>query len=179
MPQKTLNEKSTQMEQNYEELRAEILHLSEERRKKNRPKYSNDQKLLILKAYLSDQLTSGQIFEKFGIGRVQLWRWKNTFAKEITHPGASHPGASAAVSAADANPTSTLDLPPIPPMRKKKKEPVENPQDDELTRLRAENQRLQDQLQMAQWMVHARDVMIEEAEKAFNIKIQKKSGAKQ
>lgn len=48
-----------------------------------------------------------------------------------------------------------------------------------MSRLKAENQRLQDQLQMAQWMVHARDVMIEEAEKTFNIAIRKKSGAKQ
>ena len=64
-------------------------------------------------------------------------------------------------------------------MRKQKKEPVEVPQDDELARLKAENQRLQDQLQMAQWLVHARDVMIEEAEKTFNIAIRKKSGAKQ
>ena len=167
------------MEQNYEEMRAEILHLSEERRQKNRSKYSKDQKLLILKAYLTNQFTSGQIYEKFGIGRVQLWRWKNTFAKETTHPGASHPGASAAKIAADANPTSSRDLPTIPPMKKKIKEPVEQPEDDELSRLKAENQRLQDQLQMAQWMVHARDVMIEEAEKTFNIAIRKKSGAKQ
>lgn len=64
-------------------------------------------------------------------------------------------------------------------MKKKIKEPVEQPEDDELSRLKAENQRLQDQLQMAQWMVHARDVMIEEAEKTFNIAIRKKSGAKQ
>lgn len=68
----------------------EILHLSEERRQKNRSKYSNDQKLLILKAYLTNQFTSGQIYEKFGIGRVQLWRWKNTFTKETAHPGASN-----------------------------------------------------------------------------------------
>ena len=167
------------MEQNYEEMRAEILHLSEERRQKNQSKYSKDQKLLILKAYLTNQFTSGQIYEKFGIGRVQLWRWKNTFAKETTHPGASHPGASAAVSAADANPTSSPELPIIPSMRKKKTEPTEAPQDDETARLKAENQRLQEQLQMAQWMVHARDVMIEEAEKTFNIAIRKKSGAKQ
>ena len=64
-------------------------------------------------------------------------------------------------------------------MRKKIKEPVEQPEDDELSRLKAENQRLQDQLQMTRWMVHARDVMIEEAEKTFNIAIRKKSGAKQ
>jgi hypothetical protein len=32
---------------------------------------------------------------------------------------------------------------------------------------------------MAEWMNHAKDVMIDEAEKAFNIPIRKKSGAKQ
>lgn len=162
------------MEQNFEEMKAEILRLSELRREKNRCKYSNDQKLLILKVYLTNQFTSAQIYEKFGVGRVQLWRWKNTFAKE-----AAHPVASAAGPAADANLASPQNLPIIPPMRNKQKAPVEQPYDDELSRLKAENQRLQDQLQMARWMVHARDVMIEEAEKTFNIAIRKKSGAKQ
>jgi len=32
---------------------------------------------------------------------------------------------------------------------------------------------------MAEWMNHAKDVMIDEAEKTFNIPIRKKSGAKQ
>ena len=34
-------------------------------------------------------------------------------------------------------------------------------------------------MKMAEWMNHAKDVMIDEAEKAFNIPIRKKSGAKQ
>lgn len=50
---------------------------------------------------------------------------------------------------------------------------------EELERLRKENQRLSEALKMAEWMNHAKDVMIDEAEKTFNIPIRKKSGAKQ
>lgn len=50
---------------------------------------------------------------------------------------------------------------------------------EELDRLRKENQRLSEALKMAEWMNHAKDVMIDEAEKTFNIPIRKKSGAKQ
>ena len=49
---------------------------------------------------------------------------------------------------------------------------------EELDRLRKENQRLSEALKMAEWMNHAKDVMIDEAEKTFNIPIRKKSGAK-
>ncbi len=50
---------------------------------------------------------------------------------------------------------------------------------EELARLREENRRLSEALKMAEWMNHAKDVMIDEAEKTFNIPIRKKSGAKQ
>ena len=50
---------------------------------------------------------------------------------------------------------------------------------EELARLREENKRLSEALKMAEWMNHAKDVMIDEAEKTFNIPIRKKSGAKQ
>ena len=50
---------------------------------------------------------------------------------------------------------------------------------EELERLRKENHRLSEALKMAEWMNHAKDVMIDEAEKTFNIPIRKKSGAKQ
>lgn len=49
---------------------------------------------------------------------------------------------------------------------------------EELQRLREENKRLSEALRMAEWMNHAKDVMIDEAEKTFNIPIRKKSGAK-
>ena len=64
------------------------------------------------------------------------------------------------------------------PMQKKTSTSQETP-DEELARLRQENRRLEEALKMAEWMNHAKDVMIDEAEKTFNIPIRKKSGAKQ
>ena len=58
-----------------------------------------------------------------------------------------------------------------------KKQPKETA-NEELQRLREENKRLSEALRMAEWMNHAKDVMIDEAEKTFNIPIRKKSGAK-
>ena len=63
-------------------------------------------------------------------------------------------------------------------MPQKKVNPVETP-DQELVRLREENKKLQEALKMAEWFNHAKDVMIDIAEKTFNIPIRKKSGAKQ
>lgn len=155
-------------------LKEEIVSLSRSVIRGPKSKFSEEEQMFLLKAYLTKQINSTELKHKFGVHLTQIRRWQTKFAKETAHPG-----ASAAIFAADANPTSSLDLPIIPPMRKKIKEPVEQPEDDELSRLKAENQRLQDQLQMAQWMVHARDVMIEEAEKTFSIAIRKKTGAKQ
>ena len=63
-------------------------------------------------------------------------------------------------------------------MPKKNEKPSESPE-QELARLREENQKLQEALKMAEWSNHAKDVMIDLAEKTFNIPIRKKSGAKQ
>ena len=63
-------------------------------------------------------------------------------------------------------------------MPRKNHEAVESAS-EELARLREENKRLSEALRMAEWMNHAKDVMIEEAEKMFNIPIRKKAGAKQ
>ena len=63
-------------------------------------------------------------------------------------------------------------------MPQKKVNPVETP-DQESVRLREENKKLQEALKMAEWSNHAKDVMIDIAEKTFNIPIRKKSGAKQ
>ncbi|MCQ2243915.1 MAG: hypothetical protein MJZ32_06615 [Bacteroidaceae bacterium] len=63
-------------------------------------------------------------------------------------------------------------------MPKKKATPEETPE-EELVRLREENKKLQEALKMAEWSNHAKDVMIDLAEKTFNIPIRKKSGAKQ
>lgn len=155
-------------------LREEVIQLSRTVKGGHKSKFSEEEQMLLLKLYLTKQINSVELKQKYGVYVTQIRRWQTKFAAETTHPG-----ASAAIFAADANPTSSQNLPKIPPMRKKQKEPVELPEEDELTRLKAENQKLQEQLQMAQWMVHARDVMIEEAEKTFNIAIRKKSGAKQ
>ena len=63
-------------------------------------------------------------------------------------------------------------------MPQKEVKPVESPE-EEFARLRAENKRLEEALKMAEWSNHAKDVMIDLAEKTFNIPIRKKSGAKQ
>jgi hypothetical protein len=63
-------------------------------------------------------------------------------------------------------------------MSKKSQKAVET-EAEELARLREENKRLAEALKMSEWMNHAKDVMIDEAEKTFNIPIRKKSGAKQ
>ena len=63
-------------------------------------------------------------------------------------------------------------------MPKRSQKPVET-EADELSHLREENKRLAEALKMAEWMNHAKDVMIDEAEKAFGIPIRKKSGARQ
>ena len=68
---------------------------------------------------------------------------------------------------------------PIPnPMPRKSENSEESPE-EELVRLREENRKLKEALQMAEWSNHAKDVMIELAENTFNIPIRKKSGAKQ
>jgi hypothetical protein len=61
----------------------------------------------------------------------------------------------------------------------KKQQKTTETEAEELARLREENKRLSEALKMAEWMNHAKDVMIDEAEKTFNIPIRKKSGAKQ
>ena len=74
---------------------------------------------------------------------------------------------------------NTHDVKPNPSsMPKKSQKPVET-EAEELARLREENKRLAEALKMAEWMNHAKDVMIDEAEKMFNIPIRKKAGAKQ
>lgn len=153
--------------------------LSSTDNRSRRPNYSEEEQLFFLKAYFTKQISLGELKRKYGVYLTQIRRWQTKFASKTTHPGASHPGASAADSAADANPTSSLDQSIIALMKMIQKEPNEHPEEDELSRLRAENKQLQELLQTAQWMVHARDVMIEEAEKTFNIAIRKKSGAKQ
>ena len=122
------------------------------------------QKRMIVKAYLVNHVPMVQLCEKFNVSRMSIYRWIRTFAD-----GKVPENRSQAVS----------DVKPNPPAMPKKKQNVEESAADELARLREENKRLSEALKMAEWMNHAKDVMIDEAEKAFNIPIRKKSGAKQ
>jgi transposase-like protein len=121
------------------------------------------QKRMIVKAYLVNHVPMVQLCEKFNVSRISIYRWIRTFAD-----GKVLENRSQAVSDVKPNPL------PMPKMQKSEESAAE-----ELARLRAENKRLAEALKMAEWMNHAKDVMIDEAEKAFNIPIRKKSGAKQ
>ena len=121
------------------------------------------QKRMIVKAYLVNHVPMVQLCEKFNVSRMSIYRWIRTFAD-----GKVLENRSQAVSDVKPNPL------PMPKMQKSEESAAE-----ELARLRAENKRLSEALKMAEWMNHAKDVMIDEAEKAFNIPIRKKSGAKQ
>jgi transposase-like protein len=121
------------------------------------------QKRMIVKAYLVNHVPMVQLCEKFNVSRISIYRWIRTFADEKVLENRSQ-----AVSDVKPNPL------PMPKMQKSEESAAE-----ELARLRAENKRLAEALKMAEWMNHAKDVMIDEAEKAFNIPIRKKSGAKQ
>ena len=119
---------------------------------------------MIVRAHLLNRASISQLSKEFGVSRRAIYKWINTFAD-----GKVPEGESKVISEVKQN----------PPAMPKKKQNVEESAADELARLRAENKRLSEALKMAEWMNHAKDVMIDEAEKAFNIPIRKKSGAKQ
>ena len=128
------------------------------------PRKSLEEKCMIVKAYLSNHVPITQLSKEFGIPRVTIWRWIRTFADGKVPRSYSR---------------GIPKVKPNPSVMPKKKQNVEESAADELARLREENKRLSEALKMAEWMNHAKDVMIDEAEKAFNIPIRKKSGAKQ
>ena len=123
-----------------------------------------DEKRMIVKAHLLNHVPIMQLSEEFGINRRSIQRWISTFADGKV-PGRKSQGVS-------------VVEPNLLPMPKKKQNPEESAA-EELARLREENKRLSEALKLSEWMNHAKDVMIDEAEKAFNIPIRKKSGAKQ
>ena len=125
---------------------------------------TDDQKRKIVQAHLVDHVPLTKLGEKYGISRQSIWRWINNFAN----------GNGALVK----NPSRESIKQNQKPMPKKKVSPVESPE-EELARLRAENKRLSEALKLSEWSNHAKDVMIDLAEKTFNIPIRKKSGAKQ
>ena len=121
------------------------------------------QKSMIVKSYLLNHVPLEQLSKDFGVSVRSIRRWISTFADGKVPDGKSK---------------GTPDVKPNPSiMPKKIQKPVES-EAEELARLREENKRLAEALKMAEWMNHAKDVMIDEAEKMFNIPIRKKAGAK-
>ena len=123
-----------------------------------------EEKQMIVRAHLLNRASISQLSKEFGVSRSAIYRWISTFAdgKVPIRRSQGTPGVK-------PNPSS---------MSKKSQKPVESDA-GELARLREENKRLSEALKMAEWMNHAKDVMIDEAEKMFNIPIRKKAGAKQ
>jgi transposase-like protein len=142
----------------------ELLELQELALKRGRSHKTLSETRMIVKAHLLNHVPIEQLSADFGVSCRTIRRWIRTFAdgKVPTKRGKGTPDVR-------PNPSS---------MPKKNQEPVES-EAEELARLREENKRLAEALKMAEWMNHAKDVMIDEAEKMFNIPIRKKAGAKQ
>ena len=123
-----------------------------------------EEKQMIVRTHLLNRASISQLSKEFGVSRRAIYRWISTFADG---------------KVPDRKSKGTPDVKPNPSsMSKKNQRPVES-EAEELARLREENKRLAEALKMAEWMNHAKDVMIDEAEKMFNIPIRKKAGAKQ
>ena len=125
---------------------------------------TDDQKRKIVQANLVDHVPLTKLSKEYGICWQWIWRWIDNFAS-----------GKGSLIESPAREDSKQKEQPMPNKRPSK---VESPE-EELARLRAENKRLSEALQMAEWSNHAKDVMIDLAEKTFNIPIRKKSGAKQ
>ena len=123
-----------------------------------------EEKQMIVRAHLLNHASISQLSKEFGVSRRAIYRWISTFADGKVPDRKDH-----GIPDVKPNPSS---------MSKKSQRPVES-EAEELARLREENKRLAEALKMAEWMNHAKDVMIDEAEKMFNIPIRKKAGAKQ
>lgn len=130
-------------------------------RQRCRIRYNAAQKRMIVECYLVDKMPAKEICKKFGVGRRTLSDWLsklasgNDFCRE--------------------KPVIVQKSSSMPQHQSK----VYETESEELARLREENKRLAEALKMAEWSNHAKDVMIDEAEKTFKIPIRKKSGAKQ
>ena len=122
------------------------------------------QKSMIVKSYLLNHVPLEQLSKDFGVSVRSIRRWISIFADGKVPDRRNH-------GIPDVKPNPSI-------MPKKIQKPVESAA-EELARLREENKRLAEALKMAEWMNHAKDVMIDEAEKMFNIPIRKKAGAKQ
>ena len=72
-------------------LKEEIVSLSRSVIRGPKSKFSEEEQMFLLKAYLTKQMNSTELKHKFGVHLTQIRRWQTKFAKETAHPGASHP----------------------------------------------------------------------------------------
>ena len=125
---------------------------------------TEEEKRRIVSDYLSKRYSREQLCKIYGVGQTTVYKWISNFAS-VGH-------CRRKVRSAARCKQNPLPMP-------KKQQKTTETEAEELARLREENKRLSEALKMAEWMNHAKDVMIDEAEKTFNIPIRKKSGAKQ
>ena len=128
------------------------------------PRYDDEFKRMVVHKILTEGTAILPLSRSMGISRQLIYRWISNFAS-----------SESSIKKTCIHKKAKQDSKPMP---QKKSVPLETPE-QELARLREENKKLQEALKMAEWSNHAKDVMIDLAEKTFNIPIRKKSGAKQ
>lgn len=129
-----------------------------------RSRYDDEFKRMVVRKVLVEGIAVYPLSKSIGVTRQLIYRWISNFSD-----------SKSSIMTTRNSKEVTQDSKLMP---QKKVNPVETPE-QELVRLREENQKLQEALKMAEWSNHAKDVMIDIAEKTFNIPIRKKSGAKQ
>lgn len=129
-----------------------------------RSRYDDEFKRMVVRKVLVEGIAVHPLSKSIGVTRQLIYRWISNFSD-------SKSSIMTTRNSKEVAQDSKL-------MPQKKVNPVET-LEQELVRLREENQKLQEALKMAEWSNHAKDVMIDIAEKTFNIPIRKKSGAKQ
>lgn len=129
-----------------------------------RSRYDDEFKRMVVRKVLVEGIAVLPLSKSIGVTRQLIYRWISNFSD-----------SKSSIMTTRISKEVTQDSKLMP---QKKVNPVETPE-QELVRLREENQKLQEALKMAEWSNHAKDVMIDIAEKTFNIPIRKKSGAKQ
>ena len=100
---------------------------------------------MIVKSYLLNHVPLEQLSKDFGVSVRSIRRWISIFADGKVPDRRNH-------GIPDVKPNPSI-------MPKKIQKPVES-EAEELARLREENKRLAEALKMAEWMNHAKDVMI-------------------
>ena len=167
----------------------ELLLVAEERRssKGEGRRFTDREKRLFVQAYMAKQIAYDECKRIFNVSpdSIRIWQrnfaavdplyWSSVRPEAAPTQGAPTQGASAA--ALLTQPTAKSNQ-YITPMSKKSVTPQEQPLPEDYQSLLEQNRILEEKLRMAEIMLHAKDVMIDEAEKTFNIAIRKKSGAK-